>query len=203
MAKIIYLSILVNVCLCVAKVIIYVFTQSSLILTDAVDSLLNACVLLLNLYHPGFTPLINYSAIASYRVAYLFVSIDALVKQQLLDAALILLISSCVMLGVGIVLMILQILSSEFSNKKMVVIATINDNSSTLGAIISSSVGYAAGDPKAAGIIDNSLNLAICAFFIFFSVNQIIHMVGKDLRPVSTTTKDVPLSSDPDIPKNF
>src|SRR3989338_4016160 len=108
MSRIIYLSIVVNIALCVSKVILYVFTQSSLILTDAVDSLLNSAVLTLNLYHPALTPLVNYSAIASYRIAYIFVSIDALVNKSSLEDPEILLIASCSMIGAGILLMVAQ-----------------------------------------------------------------------------------------------
>ena len=190
MSRIIYLSIVVNIALCVSKVILYVFTQSSLILTDAVDSLLNSAVLTLNLYHPALTPLVNYSAIASYRIAYIFVSIDALVNKSSLEDPEILLIASCSMIGAGILLMVAQVFSKEFSNKKMVIIATINDNSSTLGAIVSSSVGFGTGDLQLAGIIDNSLNLAICLLFALFSVFKIIQFVIKDLESSSAVEED-------------
>lgn len=181
---------MVNIALCVSKVILYVFTQSSLILTDAVDSLLNSAVLTLNLYHPALTPLVNYSAIASYRIAYIFVSIDALVNKSSLEDPEILLIASCSMIGAGILLMVAQVFSKEFSNKKMVIIATINDNSSTLGAIVSSSVGFGTGDLQLAGIIDNSLNLAICLLFALFSVFKIIQFVIKDLESSSAVEED-------------
>src|SRR3989338_8979833 len=72
----------------------------------------------------------------------------------------------------------------------MVIIATINDNSSTLGAIVSSSVGFGTGDLQLAGIIDNSLNLAICLLFALFSVFKIIQFVIKDLESSSAVEED-------------
>ena len=180
MNKLLVTSIVVNILLCISKIVVYVITQSSLILTDSFDSLLNASVLLLNLYNPTFTPLVNYSAIASYRTAFIFVSIDALVKQVPLEEPKILLIASCSMVGVGLMLVSAQILSTKVENQKMIIIATINDNSSTVGAIISSSVCLGTGDGRMSGILDNSLNVCICLIFTIFSIFKIVEFLKKN-----------------------
>ena len=163
-------SFLVNVSLFIAKLVVYVLTHSVLILTDSFDSLLNATILCVNHFFPKWAPLVNYAAMGSYRSAYILVSIAALVDQTPLQHAEVLLIAACSFLAGGILLMFAQLLTAEYDNKKMIIIATINDNSSTLGAIISSSIGYSTGEYVKAGVVDNSLNIAVCLFFAILSV---------------------------------